>query len=42
MDFDSRDFSNALEKIRILASNYDRSHPAAPSLVGLLYCIFEK
>lgn len=40
MDFDSKDFSNALEKIRILASNYDRSHPAAPSLVGWYHIIF--
>lgn len=34
MDFDSEDFNAALEKIRVIASNYDRSHPSAPSLKG--------
>jgi Ca2+-binding EF-hand superfamily protein len=34
MDFESEDFNAALEKIRIIASNYDRSHPSAPSLKG--------
>lgn len=34
MDFDNEDFNAALEKIRVIASNYDRSHPSAPSLKG--------
>ncbi|KAJ1442366.1 hypothetical protein B484DRAFT_66814 [Ochromonadaceae sp. CCMP2298] len=34
MDFDSNDFNTVLERIRVLASNYDRSHPSAPSLRG--------
>jgi Ca2+-binding EF-hand superfamily protein len=34
INFTEADFQSALEKIRILASNYDRSHPSAPSLKG--------
>jgi hypothetical protein len=34
MDFDSDDFNAVLERIRVLAANYDRSHPSAPSLRG--------
>lgn len=34
MDFESADFNAALEKIRVIAANYDRSHPSAPSLTG--------
>ena len=34
MEFESEDFAAALEKIRVIASNYDRSHPSAPSLKG--------
>ena len=34
MDFSSEDFNDALEKIRVIASNYDRSHASAPSLKG--------
>eukprot|EP01031_Cornospumella_fuschlensis_P029692 gene29692-35840_t len=34
--FTDEDFNSALNKIRILASNYDRSHPSAPSLQGFV------
>lgn len=34
VQFSDGDFRSVLEKIRILASNYDRSHPSAPSLTG--------
>ena len=34
VNFTDADFQSALEKIRVLASNYDRSHPSAPSLKG--------
>lgn len=36
MKFAPDDFNSALEKIRLIASNYDRSHPSAPSLAGFL------
>jgi len=36
MDFDGDDFNAVLEKIRVLASNYDRTHAAAPSLKGFV------
>lgn len=36
MKFAPDDFNSALEKIRQIASNYDRSHPSAPSLAGFL------
>lgn len=32
--FSDQDFRHALEKIRELAANYDRTHPSAPSLKG--------
>lgn len=34
--FSEEDFQSVLEKIRILAKNYDRSHPSAPSLKGFM------
>lgn len=34
LEFSNEDFQQALEKIRVIASNYDRSHPSAPSLRG--------
>eukprot|EP01039_Chlorochromonas_danica_P011214 gene11214-12506_t len=35
-NFTDEDFNNVLNKIRLLASNYDRSHPSAPSLRGFI------
>ena len=32
--FSNADFNSALEKVRKFAANYDRGHPAAPSLSG--------
>ena len=34
MQFSEADLTSGLDKIRTLASNYDRSHPSAPSLKG--------
>ena len=36
MKFELDDLESALEKIRLLASKYDRSHPSAPSLQGFV------
>ena len=36
MKFEIEDLESALQKIRLLASNYDRSHPSAPSLQGFV------
>lgn len=36
MQFSSDDFNKAMDKIQHLASNYDRSHPSAPSLAGFV------
>ena len=33
-DFEKSDFNSAMEKIRVEASKYDRTHPSAPSLQG--------
>eukprot|EP01038_Epipyxis_sp_PR26KG_P006779 gene6779-9286_t len=35
-NYSNDDFNSALEKIRKLAANYDRSHPSAPSLQGFM------
>lgn len=36
LQFSEEDMISALEKIRVLAANYDRSHPSAPSLQGFI------
>lgn len=36
LTFTDVDFNSVLNKIRVLASNYDRSHPSAPSLQGFV------
>jgi flagellum-specific peptidoglycan hydrolase FlgJ len=36
LQYDEKDLASALEKIRVLAANYDRSHPSAPSLKGFM------
>ena len=39
-DYTNKDFIDAMEKIRILASEYNRGHPSAPSLDGFTSASF--